>query len=132
MDLWCLLPPSMPCAERLPSPAVPECVCCSSLPPTHAVTPPGFFTASGNTTKCAAGSYRPGGWAAAGQATACTSCGQGVFADSDAEVLEYGIVNPSVITRVGVSTSVEACCECFGGALCAVLSSPVLCSPVSR
>jgi hypothetical protein len=75
-----------------------------------AVTPPGHFTASGNTTKCAAGSFRAG-WSAAASATSCTSCGTGVYAVEDLQIQLYSLTFPYTTTSVGVTTLPGSCCK---------------------
>lgn len=74
------------------------------------LTPPGFYTADGQTKQCPPGSFRAD-WQPAGQATSCASCGQGVLADATDRVTKYpvGSTDPQ---EIAVSTSSQDCCKC--------------------
>lgn len=73
------------------------------------LTPPGFFTAAGETVQCPPGSYRPD-WKAAGQAADCVPCGQGLLAEGTDRVTKHGL-GGNLTQEVAVSTSPEDCCE---------------------
>lgn len=87
------------------------------------LTPPGYYTASGKTAKCAAGSYRAD-WKRAGEATSCVACGEGVLAAMSDRVVQYlpGSNRPS---EVAVTTSSEDCCKCW--ACCGLRRVGMLC-----
>lgn len=72
------------------------------------VTPPGHKTVGGDTVLCGPGEYRAD-WAAAGKATACDSCGTGVFIYKADVVLVYN--TNGATTELAVATSQEDCCE---------------------
>lgn len=74
------------------------------------MTPPGYFTANGVTTKCPAGSFRAA-WKPAGEATSCTACGEGVKADATDRVNQYSILDPAQVTVVSITTSADDCCK---------------------
>lgn len=76
---------------------------------TPAVTPPGFKTANGVTVPCESGSYRSG-WAPAGLAQTCISCGVGVFADKTDRVTQYNLVT-NVVELVAVTSDSNDCCK---------------------
>lgn len=89
------------------------------------MTPPGFYTVpgSGSTLKCPSGSYRAG-WAAAGAAAACESCGAGVSAITDAHVEDLSPGNIS--TLIAITTLSSSCCEWWLLAVTAVQTVSVL------
>jgi hypothetical protein len=74
------------------------------------LTPPGFYTAAGETIKCPPGSYRPD-WKPPGEATSCVPCGAGVLADATDRVTKYAIGGIEA-QEVAVATSPEDCCKC--------------------
>lgn len=73
------------------------------------VTPPGYKTVNGATVPCEDGSFRSG-WANAGAATSCTSCGTGMFALKTDRLVQYD-VDTYMPTNIPVTTSEEDCCE---------------------
>lgn len=81
------------------------------------MTPPGYKTANGVTVPCEAGSFRSG-WAVAGQAQTCVSCGAGVRAEKTDRITRY-VPATNVPELVPVTTQPDDCCECLlGGSLC--------------
>lgn len=76
------------------------------------MTPPGFVTANGTTSRCADGSYRDG-WAPAEAAGACVSCGQGMFGSNNEQIDLYDPVTEA-ISLLPVATDSTGCCECRG------------------
>jgi hypothetical protein len=71
------------------------------------VTPPGYKTVGGATVPCGANEFRDG-WASAGQATSCSSCGSGVLVDASDVVLSYD-PDSGAATEIAVATSAEFC-----------------------
>lgn len=77
--------------------------------PLPAVTPPGFYTANGQTQQCPDASFRAG-WKTADRADACTPCGQGVLAEKTDRLTVFDPITyaPSFIN---ITTDSEDCCE---------------------
>jgi hypothetical protein len=73
------------------------------------VTPPGYYTAGGATTKCPGGTYRPN-WKTGTEAAACLSCGEGVQTDTTDRVAVYNITTLEQ-TFIRITTSSDDCCE---------------------
>lgn len=90
----------------------PRLSCCS--PPAlllrSTVTPPGYKTSNGNTTKCGANEYRAD-WKPLNQATNCLSCGSGVYAVQTDRLKVYDINNPELVTYEAITSSSDDCCE---------------------
>jgi hypothetical protein len=82
----------------------------ASVPALCSVTPPGFYTASGTTQQCAAGSFRANWTTDAAAAAACQACGQGVRADKTDRLATYSLAN-STQSFVAVATTAGSCCE---------------------
>jgi len=76
------------------------------------VTPPGFKTASLNTTQCATGEYRAD-WKPANLATNCLSCGVGVYANQTDRVAVYDLMDPTNVTYLPVTSSSDDCCKSY-------------------
>lgn len=75
------------------------------------MTPPGFYTANGNTSKCPAGSYRGDAeWVPADEATSCYSCGEGVFSTTTESIEVYDPVTEQM-TNLDVMTGPTGCCK---------------------
>lgn len=75
-----------------------------------AVTPPGFYTANGQTQQCPDGSFRPN-WLPAAEAANCTACGEGLQATKSDGVTVHDIVSGQP-RDILVMTRAEDCCKC--------------------
>ena len=77
------------------------------------MTPPGHFTANGETKICPNGTYRAD-WKPPAEASSCISCGDGVFADRTEVVTKWDPVT-YVATEVAITIAPEDCCKWGGG-----------------
>lgn len=85
------------------------CALCNAATFTPAVTPPGFFTAAGNTSRCELGSFRDG-WSVPEAAGSCGTCGRGVFGSLN-EMLDVYDPVTETLSLLPIATDASGCCE---------------------